>query len=67
MFLVQKVATLVNEYKEAGIYSLNFSSNELNNKIEFRCLFHTIKAGQSAQTRKMVINEIISPIISQIC
>jgi carboxypeptidase T len=50
-----EVATLLNEYKEAGIYSLNFASSELKNKIGSGIYFYTIKAGQFTQTRKMVI------------
>jgi carboxypeptidase T len=53
--LGSEVATLLNEYKEAGIYSLNFSSNELNNKIGSGVYFYTIRAGHYTQTRKMVI------------
>jgi carboxypeptidase T len=50
-----EVATLLNEYKEAGIYSLKFSLGELKNKMGSGVYFYTIKAGQFTQTRKMVI------------
>ena len=53
--LGSEVKTLINEYKEAGIYSFNFSSSELKNKIGSGVYFYTIKAGQFAQTRKMVM------------
>ena len=53
--LGSEAATLLNEYKEAGMYSLNFSSSELNSKIGSGVYFYTIKAGQFTQTRKMVI------------
>jgi hypothetical protein len=49
-----EVATLLNEYKEVGIYSLNFSLGELKNKMGSGVYFYTIKAGQFTQTRKMV-------------
>ena len=53
--LGSEAATLLNEYKEAGMYSLNFSSSELTSKIGSGVYFYTIKAGQFTQTRKMVI------------
>jgi len=53
--LGSEVATLLNEFKEAGRYSLNFSSDELKNKISSGVYFYTIKAGRFTQTRKMVI------------
>jgi hypothetical protein len=53
--LGSEVATLLNEFKESGKYSLNFSSGELKNKISSGVYFYTIKAGQFTQTRKMII------------
>jgi carboxypeptidase T len=53
--LGSEMATLINEYKEAGMYSLNFSLSELKNKMSSGVYFYTIKAGQFTQTRKMVI------------
>jgi hypothetical protein len=53
--LGSEVATLLNEYKEGGIYSFNFSINELKTKISSGVYLYTIKAGQSTLTRKMVI------------
>jgi carboxypeptidase T len=53
--LGSEIATLVNEYKEAGIYSINFSSNELKNKISSGVYFYTISSGHLTQTRKMVV------------
>jgi hypothetical protein len=49
------MATLVSEYKEAGMYSINFSGSELKNKISSGVYFYTIKAGQLTQTRKMIV------------
>ena len=53
--LGSEVATLLNEFKEPGKYSLNFSSDQLKNKISSGVYFYTIKSGQFTQTRKMVI------------
>jgi hypothetical protein len=53
--LGSEVAALLNEFKEAGKYSFNFSSEGLKNKISSGVYFYTIKAGQFTQTRKMII------------
>jgi hypothetical protein len=50
-----EVAILLNEFREAGQNSLNFSSIELKNKISSGIYFYTIKSGQFTQTRKMVL------------
>jgi carboxypeptidase T len=50
-----ETATLLNEYKEAGRYSLNLSSSQLKNKLSSGIYFYTIKAGRYIQTRKMIL------------
>jgi len=53
--LGSEVTTLVNEYKEAGNHSVEFSSEKLDNKIGSGVYIYTIKAGSFTQTRKMVV------------
>lgn len=53
--LGSEVVTLVNEYKEAGNHSVEFSAEKLDNRIGSGVYIYTIKAGSFTQTRKMVV------------
>jgi carboxypeptidase T len=53
--LGSEVAVLVDEYKEAGTYSVEFSTEKLKNEIGSGVYIYTIKAGSFTQTRKMVV------------
>ena len=48
--LGNKVAELVCEYKEAGIYNVNFNPSKLASGI----YIYTLRAGEFSQTRKMI-------------
>ncbi len=50
-----EVSTLVNEYKEAGRYSVQFSTENLSSKIGSGVYFYTIKAGSFVKTMKMIV------------
>jgi hypothetical protein len=49
--LGQEIRTLLNEYKEAGIHTLNFDASELNSGI----YVYKLEAGNFVQTRKMTL------------
>ncbi len=49
--LGQKIRTLVNEYKESGIYTINFDASNLNSGI----YIYKIEVGSFTQTRKMTL------------
>jgi len=49
--LGQEIKTLVNEFKEAGVHTINFSAGELNSGI----YIYKIEAGSFTQTRKMIL------------
>lgn len=53
--LGSEVAILVNEYKEAGNYSVEFSTEDLKNSLGSGVYIYTLKAGSFTQTRKMVV------------
>jgi hypothetical protein len=53
--LGSEVVTLVDEFKEAGTYSVEFSSAKLKNEIGSGVYIYTINAGSFTQTRKMVV------------
>jgi hypothetical protein len=53
--LGSEVATLVNEYKEAGNHSVEFSTEKSDNKIGSGVYIYTLNAGSFTQTRKMVV------------
>ena len=51
--LGNEVVTLVNEFREAGQYTVEFNTDELKNKIGSGIYFYTLKTGSYVQTRKM--------------
>ena len=51
--LGREVATLVNEYKNAGSYNSHFSI--LNSELSSGIYFYTIQSGNFAQTKKMIL------------
>ena len=56
--LGQEVKTLVNEFKESGVHTINFNASELNSGIYiYRIAIHSdkIEAGSFLQTRKMTL------------
>jgi len=50
-----EVATLINNYKEAGKHSVDFSIESLKNEIGAGVYFYSLTAGDFRQTKKMVI------------
>ena len=50
-----EVAELVNEFKDAGKYSVEFSVDLLKGRIGSGVYFYTLKSGNFTQTRKMVV------------
>jgi len=53
--LGSEVAVLVDEYKEAGNYFVEFSTEDLENSLGSGVYIYTLKAGSFTQTRKMVV------------
>jgi hypothetical protein len=53
--LGSEVAVLVDEYKEAGNYSVEFSTEDLKNSLGSGVYIYTLKSGSFTQTRKMVV------------
>jgi hypothetical protein len=53
--LGSEVATLVNEFKEAGNYSVEFSTEDLKSSLGSGVYIYTLKSGSFTQTRKMVV------------
>jgi hypothetical protein len=49
--LGREVATLVNEYKKAGFYEIEFNANKLNSSV----YFYRITSGNYSETRKMIL------------
>ena len=49
--LGQEIKTLVNEFKEAGVHTVNFNASELNSGL----YIYKIEAGSFTQTRKMTL------------
>jgi carboxypeptidase T len=50
-----EVAELVNEFKEAGKHSVEFSVDSYEGKIGSGVYFYTLKSGSFTQTRKMIV------------
>jgi len=53
--LGSEVAVLVDEFKEPGNYSVEFSTEKLRNNVGSGVYIYTLKAGAFTQTRKMVV------------
>jgi hypothetical protein len=53
--LGSEVATLVNEFKETGNYSVEFSTEDLKSSLGSGVYIYTLKSGSFTQTRKMVV------------
>lgn len=51
--LGNEIATLVNEYKPAGTYDVQFST--LNNQLSSGMYFYRIQAGQYSEVKKMIL------------
>src|SRR4030066_920458 len=49
--LGNEVATLVDEWKEAGSYSVNFNANKLSSGL----YFYTLRAGNFSETKKLIL------------
>lgn len=49
--LGQEIKTLVNEFKEAGVHTINFNASELNSGL----YIYKLQAGAFSQTRKMTL------------
>jgi hypothetical protein len=49
--LGNEVATLVNEFRNAGSYEITFSASKLSSGI----YFYELKAGEFIQTKKMIL------------
>jgi len=46
---------LVNEYKEAGNYSVEFSTEDIMNNLGSGVYIYKLKSGSFTETRKMVV------------
>ena len=53
--LGSEVAVLVNEQKEAGKYSVQFSTDDLGTNLGSGIYFYNLKSGGFTQTRKMIV------------
>jgi hypothetical protein len=53
--LGSEVTVLVDGYKEAGNYSVEFSTEDLKNSLGSGVYIYTLKSGSFTQTRKMVV------------
>ena len=51
----KEVATLVNEYKEAGYYSINFSAAEGTANLSNGVYYYRLESGIYSETKKMVL------------
>lgn len=53
--LGRQVATLVNELKKPGNYTVKFNSNSVNKRIPSGVYYYQIKAGSFVETKKMML------------
>jgi len=53
--LGSEVATLVNEYKSAGTYEVEFQSTVDNRQLASGIYYYQLKAGDFVQTKKMIL------------
>jgi len=53
--LGKEVAILVNEYKEAGSYSINFDASSVSGGLPSGVYLYKLQAGSSTQTSKMTL------------
>ncbi|NUN10777.1 MAG: T9SS type A sorting domain-containing protein [Ignavibacteriaceae bacterium] len=51
----REVAILVNEYRSAGSYEVDFSTKEYKNSFESGVYFYQLKFGSNIDTRKMIV------------
>ncbi|MFZ1282347.1 MAG: T9SS type A sorting domain-containing protein, partial [Ignavibacteriaceae bacterium] len=52
--LGNEVATLVNEYKDAGTYQVEFSSSNINHHTSSGVYFYQLKVADYIETKKMI-------------
>lgn len=53
--LGNEIITLVDEYREAGRYGIEFNSSVIKNQPSSGIYFYQIKAGEFIQTKKMIL------------
>ena len=53
--LGNEIATLVSEYKPAGIYEVEFSALSSIRNLASGIYFYQLKAGSSVETKKMIL------------
>lgn len=53
--LGSEIATLVNEYQEAGGYSIPFNTNDLVDELSSGIYFYRLQAGSNVSTKKIVL------------
>jgi uncharacterized lipoprotein YddW (UPF0748 family) len=53
--LGNEVVTLVNEYKSAGSYNVEFNSSTINHKVSSGVYFYTLQTGSFVETKKMIL------------
>ena len=51
--LGKEIENLVNEYKQAGVYSVSFESSKLGSGV----FFYKMQTNDFVQTKKMIINK----------
>lgn len=53
--LGREVATLVNEFREAGYYEIEFNTSNFNSKLTSGVYFYKLRIGDFVQVKKMII------------